>query len=295
MYALNADRRAEVEDIVDIAAHRNRELVDRTRIHHIHRMQHRGVAADTLHRPDRVLHRSVVPQHIGVVGQYGRPDIGIPRIDGNRSVRASALGLAVGPYTEIIHLLRKDIGDRRHQPVGPVGIVARFRRKRVAAVEIRDAVHADTERQAGQGASRTLEDVQGDAHVSECELRFAVPLPRGRSRGRCLRHGHERRERNLVAAVHAQSRRVERHRRQVGAQRGESPAHTHHAGRAENVRLRKLRQIGSPQHVVVQHRTAEFETRILRLQRRRSNEGRAQCHYFHAFHNSLRFSCYRLP
>lgn len=63
----------------------------------------------------------------------------------------------------------------------------------------------------------------------------------------------------------------------------------------ENVRLRKLRQIGSPQHVVVQHRTAEFETRILRLQRRRSNEGRAQCHYFHAFHNSLRFSCYRLP
>src|SRR5699024_8780938 len=119
--------------------HGEGELVDRTAADDIVRMEHRSVAADAVGHPERVaLAIGVRTDHIGVVSEYGRPEIGIHTVVSEAAVRR-------GEDAVLSELLPEDIGDGRHQTVRPIRIVTRLRRETVTLVEVGDAVEAESD------------------------------------------------------------------------------------------------------------------------------------------------------
>ena len=210
----------------------------------------------------------VAADHKTVVTQHCRPVIGIDII--------AQFVVAVGKDAGLSELLPEDVGDRRRpyrtSGIGRIGLVG------VAAVEIRDAVQPDAHREAGERA-RPFVGVERRAEVGHRKAVLAV-LGIGHRAGRLRRlEGHHRRQRDFVAAVHAQPRRIDRHRGQVGSQRGEGSAERHRAGRAQCLRLRHLRHFAGQYAVLVQYGAAEGQCpALLRLQRSCRNQcGRPYC------------------
>ena len=196
-----------------------------------------------------------------------------------RAMGIDARGKSIFPICG--ELLPEDIGDGRHQLVGLRRVVTRLRGERIAGIEIRDTVHADTERKARERAGRTLENIERHTDVGKSEAGLVIAHPRRRALRLAMGDRQQRCERELVAAVHAQPGRVDRHRRKVGAQRSESPAHPHHARRTERMRSGKRGEIGRHHQVIVVRQSPEFE--VLGLQRRCGHTGRKQ-YYDLTFH-----------
>ena len=267
--AAYADRGSDIDDVVEIGPHRNGEFVDRALAHDIHRVHHRSVTANAVGHPLP----AYVADQVAIIAENGRPVPGIPVI--------SQIALIIGENTILPELLPEDIGDGRHQLVGLRRVVTRLRGERIAGIEIRDTVHADTERKARERAGRTLENIERHTDVGKSEAGLVIAHPRRRALRLAMGDRQQRCERELVAAVHAQPGRVDRHRRKVGAQRSESPAHPHHARRTERMRSGKRGEIGRHHQVIVVRQSPEFE--VLGLQRRCGHTGRKQ-YYDLTFH-----------
>jgi len=111
VYALDADRGADIDDVVQIGARRDGELVDRTRIDDVHVMEDRRVAADAVGNIGGLfllclgIGIEVAADHKTVVTQHCRPVIGIDII--------AQFVVAVGKDAGLSELLPEDVGDRR--------------------------------------------------------------------------------------------------------------------------------------------------------------------------------------
>ena len=247
--ALDAQRRTDVDFIVDIGAHRQHILADRA-----FAPQHR-VVVDARIVPDPC--RFPRPGIVGIglvdqkpaVSQHRIPILGIVRP--NPVARTAVRIKFVFRDSIPVQLTRIGVADRAalvlpHEPI--------------VVVEIGDAVVAEADIEADERA-RTLVSVDHDTDVGHRKAVARIaPVLRGVALA--AREGHHRRDRNVAVAVHAQTRRVDRHRRKVGAQRGESPRHGHGARRAEvELRLREFDHIGRHQQVLVHQKSAPLLSR----------------------------------
>ena len=248
--ALDAQRRTDVDFIVDIGAHRQHILADRA-----FAPQHRVVVdARIVPDPCRFPRPGIV--EIGLVDQ--KPAVSqrsVPVLGGEvvpvPVARAASVVEVVLREVAPVQLTRIGVADRAalvlpHEPI--------------VVVEIGDAVVAEADIEADERA-RTLISVDHDTDVGHRKAVARIaPVLRGVALA--AREGHHRRDRNVAVAVHAQTRRVDRHRREVGAQRGESPRHGHGARRAEvELRLREFDHIGRHQQVLVHQKSAPLLSR----------------------------------
>ena len=235
--------------IVDIGAHRQHILADRA-----FAPQHR-VVVDARIVPDPC--RFPRPGIVGIglvdqkpaVSQHRIPILGIVRP--NPVARTAVRIKFVFRDAVPLQLTGIGVADGRalvlpHEPI--------------VVVEIGDAVVAEADIEADERA-RTLISVDHDTDVGHRKAVARIaPVLRGVALA--AREGHHRRDRNVAVAVHAQPRRVDRHRREVGAQRGESPRHGHGARRAEvELRLREFDHIGRHQQVLVHQKSAPLLSR----------------------------------
>lgn len=248
--ALDAERGADVEYVVDVGAQGDLELVDRSRIGHIDRMDGRCVVAD------HVGHHLVtgLARHEAVVAQDRRPEVG--------HVVIAERPVLVREDPVVGQLLAEDVGQRGHG-LSRCGVVDRLRGVGVARIEVGDPVESDAERHAHQRTRGALEDVERRADVGEREAGPVVALPRQGIRGLALRHREHRRQRDLAAAVHAQTGRVDRHGRHVGAERSEGPAERHGTSRPEIRGTRQRGEILGQHQVVAEHQPAKLHRRLL--------------------------------
>ncbi len=212
VHGLNSERRTYINDIIEIGPDRKIKLIDRTRIDGIDRPQNRSPRADGIARPVPIL--GIVAHNMGhrtLVGQHSRPKIGIAEIQPSVP---PALRIGIGKNTVLVHLLRENIGDARHfrtgeTPLGRIGITG---------IEIGDTVHAESERDTPHTIFGTLEKIECRTHIGYSEPAFTVVSPRLGSGRRSPSDRHDGCNRKFVVAIHAQTGRIERHGRQVGAQ-----------------------------------------------------------------------------
>ena len=180
--AAYADRGSDINDIVEIGPHRNGEFVDRALAHDIHRVPYRSVAADAVGHPLP----AYVADQIAVIAEDSRPVPGI--------VIVAQITVLIRENPILPELLPEDIGDGRHQLVGLRRIVTRLRGERIAGIEIRDTVHADTERKARERAGRTLKNIERHTDVGKSEAGLVIAHPRRRALRLAMGDRQQRRE-----------------------------------------------------------------------------------------------------
>ena len=251
MDGLNAERSPDIDDIIDINARREIEFVDGARFDRVDRPANRRPRADGISLPypisAPVLHDV---GHRTLVSQHGGPEIGIAIL---QPPIQSSFRIGLGEYAVLIHLLREYIGDARHHRTG----IRAFRRIGITGIEVGDAAQSESECNAHQIFVRLFNQIERHAHVGKSEAILVVAGPRLGLGGRGPREAHHRRDRHFVVPVHAQPCRIERHCRQVGAQRNERTAHAHRPGRTEILRTGDRREIPRHHQVAIECRTAE--------------------------------------
>ena len=140
-------------------------------------------------------------------------------------------------------------------------------------------------------APRPFVGVEDGGEVAQREARAAVVLVVGRAVPGPV-DGHQRGDRDLAPAEHAQSGRVDRHRREVAAERREGAGHGHRPRRAEvELRLGELEEVARQEYILVGHQAARVERRLGRGRQHRhqgQHSGGTGC--YDSFHFLFPFS-----
>ena len=236
MDALDADGRADVEFVEQVGADRDFVLPDRPLAQHLRIVADIHAAADPGGLPSAVH----LVCHAGFVAQYCAPVFGIDAVP----VHVARDVVLVEPA--VIQYFGKYVRDRAVVTGRLVG---------VAVIEVGQTVVADADVEAGERAGAFV-GIDYETEAADREAVLGVASERVGAVGRALER-HQRGDRDFIAPVHAQSRRVDGHRREVGAERGESSRHRHRAGAAVVERgLRKLEHFGGRHQLAVEQQAA---------------------------------------
>ena len=205
---------------------------------------------------DHVGHHLVtdLTRHEAVVAQDRRPEVG--------HIAIAERPVLIREDPVVGQLLAEDVGQRGHG-LSRCGVVDRLRGVGIACIEVGDPVESDAECHAHQRTRGALEDVERRTDVGKRETDPVIALPRQGSCGLAMRHREHRRQRDLAAAVHAQTGWVDRHGRHVGAERSKGPAERHGPCRPEIRGTRQRGKILGQHQVVTEHQPAELHRRRL--------------------------------
>ena len=263
--ALNAERRADIDLVVDVGADRQRVLPDRTAAPKLGEMTHLGIVPD----PGRLPAFGIIRVHLidqkSAVSQRGIPELGgdIVPVPVARTARVVKIVLRnIAP----IELARIDIADGR-----PLSAPL----ERIVVIQIGETVVSEADIEAYQRTGALIGvDRHADIGHRETVARIASVL---RGIGLAPGEGHHRRDRNVAVPVHAQARRIDRHRRKVGSQRRESPGHSHSPRSPEiELGLRQFDHIPRHQHILIHQQAAPASAGALGRSRGRRCDGRKQ-------------------
>ena len=191
---------------------------------------------------------------IDVVADPGRPPLATDLIRKSCLVsedRTPEAGIEVAPVeaagdlipvdAAVLQHVGENVGDRTDISLCIIGVLV---------VEVLQAVVAETDIDAHERA-RSFVNIGREAEIADRKSVFAVGVE---CRSVVFRscETHQRRDRNFVAPVHAQTCRVDSHGRKVRPEGGESTCHGHRPRRSEaESRLREFEEVGRGDDVTV--------------------------------------------
>ena len=228
---LNAERGPDIELVVQVESCRNVVFAYRAIAYDGRVVADIDVVAD----PGRLPPAADLIRESGLVAEDRTPEPGV------EVAPVEAAGDLIPVDTAVLQHVGENVGDRADIALCIIGVLV---------VEVLQAVVAEPDIDAHE-RSRSFVNIGRKAEVADRKPVFTVGVE---CRSVVFRpcETHQRRDRNFVAPVHAQARRVDRHGRKIRSEGGEGACHGHRPRRSEaEGRLREFEEVGRGDDVTV--------------------------------------------